>query len=105
MARRNGNEGTTATRKDGDRMRASRDEEREDGREGRSSLGSVAKITEISSESPESFDEAIRLGIERASRTLQNVEGAWVKEQSIVVRDGEPVAYRVHLKLTFVLQD
>lgn len=103
MARRNGSEATTTNRKDGDRVRPEREDA--EGRGGRSSMGTVAKITEISAESPDSFDDAIRLGIERASRTLENVEGAWVKEQSIVIRDGEPVAYRVHLKLTFVLAD
>jgi dodecin len=64
---------------------------------------SVAKIIEISAESPKSFDDAIRQGIERASQTLQNIQTAWLKEQQVVVNGGKVVGYRVILKVTFVL--
>lgn len=66
---------------------------------------SVAKITELSSSSSESFDDAIRKGIARADKTLDKVRGAWVKEMKVDVDDGEIVAYRVNLKVTFVLKD
>jgi flavin-binding protein dodecin len=66
---------------------------------------SVAKITEISSSSSESFEDAIRKGIERADKTLDKVRGAWVKEMKVDVDDGDIVAYRVILKVTFVLKD
>lgn len=64
---------------------------------------SVAKIIEISSRSDRSFEEAIRQGVERASRTLKNVRSAWVKEQSVDIRDGTIIGYRVNLMVTFVL--
>ncbi len=65
---------------------------------------SVAKITEISSQSPKSFDEAIRNGLARASKTIHNIQNAWVKEQEVVL-DGKGgiTNYRVTMKLTFVL--
>ena len=66
---------------------------------------SVAKITEISSSSSESFEDAIRKGIERADKTLDKVRGAWVKEMKVDLDDGDIVAYRVILKVTFVLKD
>lgn len=66
---------------------------------------SVAKVTEISSSSTVSFDDAIKQGIARASRTLNGIQGAWVKEQKVVC-DGENITeYRVDLKVTFVLAD
>ncbi len=66
---------------------------------------SVAKVTEISSSSTVSFEDAIKQGIARASRTLKGIQGAWVKEQKIVC-DGENITeYRVDLKITFVLSD
>lgn len=64
----------------------------------------VAKVVEISAESKESFEDAIRQGIRRASDTLENVRGAWVKEQKVRVENGEIVAYRVYLQVTFVLK-
>ncbi|HUH06400.1 MAG TPA: dodecin family protein [Egibacteraceae bacterium] len=66
---------------------------------------SVARVTEISATSPNSFDDAIREGLDRATRTLRNVEGAWVKEQEIRMRDGQIVDFKVNLKVTFILDD
>lgn len=66
---------------------------------------SVSKIIEISSRSEQSFEDAIRKGVERASRSLKNVRSAWVKEQSIDIQDGSIRGYRVNLMITFVLDD
>jgi flavin-binding protein dodecin len=66
---------------------------------------SVAKITEIKSSSPKSFTHAVRLGIKRASKTLENITGAWISDQEVVVEGGEIVEYRVLMKLTFVLKE
>jgi flavin-binding protein dodecin len=65
----------------------------------------IARVTEISSTSDASFEDAVRVGIERACRTLRNVKGAWVKEQQVDVEDGAIVRYRVNLMVTFVLDD
>lgn len=64
---------------------------------------SVAKVIEISAESPKSFDDAIRQGIERAGQTLQNIQSAWLKEQQVMIQNQKITAYRVILKITFVL--
>ena len=66
---------------------------------------SVAKVMEITSSSTESFDDAIKAGIARASKTIQGIKGAWVQEQSVVVKDGGVSEYRVNMKITFVLND
>ncbi len=65
----------------------------------------VARVTEISSTSPKSFDDAIQLGIARATKTLRNVRSAWVKEQRVDVRDNAIAEYQVNLMVTFVLDD
>lgn len=64
---------------------------------------SVARVTEISSASKKSFEDAIQIGLERANKTLQNVKGAWIQEQKVVVEGGAIVEYRVNMKVTFVL--
>lgn len=68
-------------------------------------MSTVARITSISSRSETSFDDAVRGGIERASSTLRNVSGAWVKEQKVDVTDGTITGYQVVLEVTFVLDD
>jgi flavin-binding protein dodecin len=59
---------------------------------------SVARVTEIISGSKKSFDDAIEKGIVRAVKTLKNVEGAWVKEQKVIVKNGKISEYRAELE-------
>ena len=66
---------------------------------------SGAKITEITATSTTGFEDAITSGIARASKTLDNVEGAWVKYMKVDVKNGKVSQYRVGLKVTFVLND
>jgi flavin-binding protein dodecin len=64
----------------------------------------VARVTEIISGSKKSFQDAVEQGIARASKTLKNIEGAWVQDQKVVVEKGKIVEYRVALKVTFILE-
>ena len=65
---------------------------------------SVARVTEITSSSTVSFEDALQAGIARAVKTLKNVEGAWVQEQTVVVKGDKIAEYRVNMKVTFVLE-
>ena len=65
---------------------------------------SVAKVIEIISTSKVSFDDAVREGVARASDTVSEIAGAWVKDQSVDVTDGKVTAYKVTLKVTFVVK-
>ncbi len=65
---------------------------------------SVAKVTEIIASSPKSFDDAVNQGIKRASKTLKDIKGAWIKDQQVSVKDGKVSEYRVTMKVTFVLK-
>lgn len=64
---------------------------------------SVAKVIELNSRSSESFEQAIADGIAKATETVDNIEGAWVKEQKVKVENGQIVAYDVDLKITFLV--
>jgi hypothetical protein len=66
---------------------------------------SVAKVTEISASSPNSFDDAVKVGIARAAQTLNGIKSAWVNEMNVDIRDGQVTAYRVNMKITFILND
>ena len=65
---------------------------------------SVARVTEITASSPTSFDDAIKVGIDRACQTLDQVKGAWVQDMTVVVENDQVVEYRVNMKVTFVLK-
>ncbi len=65
---------------------------------------SVAKVTELSCTSSESFEDAIRQGVERASRTLRGVRGAWVKEQRVNVGEDGSLEFQANILVTFILE-
>jgi hypothetical protein len=66
---------------------------------------SIARTTEITSSSGKSFEDAVQNGIKRYAKTIDNVEGAWVKEQKVVVKNGDISEYRVTMKVSFILKD
>lgn len=66
-------------------------------------MASVAKVTEITATSPVNFEQAIQEGITKANETLRHVQGAWVKEQKVVMDEGEITGYQVDMKVTFVM--
>ena len=65
----------------------------------------VAKVTEITSSSSKGFEDAIQAGVTRASKTLENIRGAWIKDMKVVVANGRVSEYRIRMKVTFVLKD
>lgn len=65
----------------------------------------VAKVSEITSTSPKGFEDAIQKGIKRASKTLKNVTSAWIADQEVEIEKGRVTAYRVRMRVTFVLED
>ncbi len=66
---------------------------------------SVATVTELSATSPDGFEAAVKEGIERANKTLRNVEAAWVKDMNVLIEDGSIQGYKVNLEVTFVLDE
>ncbi len=66
---------------------------------------SVARVTELSAVSEQSFEDAINQAVARATKTLRNVEGAWVKDMNVLIEDGSIVGYKANVAITFVLED
>jgi hypothetical protein len=85
-----------ASRIEGNRKAEHRDKEGE---------MSVAKVSEISATSAKSFEDAVQQGLTRASKTLRNVRGAWIKEQHVRCDNGKITEYQVNMMVTFILDD
>jgi flavin-binding protein dodecin len=64
---------------------------------------SVAKIIELTASSSKSIEDAVENGIRRADATLDHVEGAWIQDIKCVVKNGKIAAWRVNMKVTFLL--
>ena len=66
---------------------------------------SVARVTELSATSDQSFEDAVNMAVKRATQTLRNVEGAWVKDMNVLIENGNIQGYKVNLAITFVLEE
>ena len=66
---------------------------------------STARVTEIIASSTKSFEDAVKAGVKRANKTLDNITGAYVENMKVVVNDGEISEYRVNMKISFILKD
>lgn len=64
----------------------------------------VAKVVEVNSSSTKSFEDAIQTGIAKVTETVKNVQGAWINEQKVVVKEGKISEYRVNLKISFLVE-
>ncbi|PHS27131.1 MAG: hypothetical protein COA83_01010 [Methylophaga sp.] len=67
-------------------------------------MSSIARVTEVISRSTTSFDDAIQEGVERATKTLENVTSVWIQDQTLDIEDNKIVAYKVAMKVTFILK-
>ena len=66
----------------------------------------VAKVSEILASSPTSFDDALKVGLARAHKTLRNLKSAWIQSQQVKLDDqGQIKEYRVQLKVAFRIDD
>ena len=65
----------------------------------------VVKFIELSGRSSESFEDAVRQTVERASRTIRNIQSVWVKEFEGVVENDQVTQFQVIMKVSFLLED
>lgn len=65
----------------------------------------IARVTEISATSSQSFEDAIKQGLDRANATLRNVKSAWIKEQQVRLEGGSVTEYQVNMLVTFILDE
>ena len=64
----------------------------------------VYRLTELVGTSSTSFDEATKEAVERAEKTLRNVEWFEVREQRGAIHDGK-IEYQVTVNVGFRLED
>jgi len=64
----------------------------------------VAKVIEISSSSSKGIEEAVKDGLKRAAKTINNIKGAWVNDIKVITDDSGKVSeWRVNMRVNFVL--
>ena len=73
-------------------------------KEGIMSEKRVARVTDIIAASPTSFEDAVKVGFERATKTLRGVTGLRIIEQRVAVENDTVAEYRVRLEVIFILE-
>ncbi len=63
----------------------------------------VARVTHIIAESPESFEDAVRVGFARAAKTLRGITGLRMVEERVSVKDNKINTFRVKMEVIFIL--
>ncbi|HXD51295.1 MAG TPA: dodecin family protein [Burkholderiales bacterium] len=64
----------------------------------------VAKVIEINSSSSKGIEDAVKEGLKRASKTINNIRGAWVNDIKVITDDaGKVTEWRVNMRINFVL--
>jgi len=65
----------------------------------------IARVSEVISASTTGFEDAIKVGFERAKQSLRGITGLRVTDQTVAVKDGEIQEYRVRMEVIFVLDE
>jgi flavin-binding protein dodecin len=65
----------------------------------------MVKVLEVLADSPDSFDDAVRVAVDKASRTVRDIKSVYVKEMTAQVEGGKVIAFRVNAKISFLLED
>ncbi len=65
----------------------------------------IARVSEVISASSTGFEDAIKVGFERAKQSLRGITGLKVTDQTVAVKDGEIQEYRVRMEVIFVLDE
>jgi flavin-binding protein dodecin len=66
---------------------------------------SVVTFVELSGRSSESFEDAIRQAVERATSTIRNVRSVWAKEFEAIVENNQVTEFQVIMKVSFLLEE
>jgi len=65
----------------------------------------VSKWIDLTGESTKSWDEAVRLAVREASKTIQNITDVEVEGMRGVIRDGGMALYQVRCRVSFRIDD
>jgi len=61
----------------------------------------VMKVIEIMANSTKSWEDATRNAVIYASNSVKHIKSAYVKDQSMIIKDNEVAEFRVNVKITF----
>lgn len=64
---------------------------------------SVIKVIEVIASSEKSFDDATKVALKEAAKSVKNIQSIYVKEMNAKVENNEIISYGVNAKVSFVV--
>ncbi len=65
---------------------------------------SIVKVIEVLAESEKSWDDAAKVAVKEASKTIKNIKSLYVENMEAKVDKNKIVKYRINAKISFVLE-
>ena len=66
---------------------------------------SVIKVVELVGISPTSWEDAAKNAVDEAGKTVRDIGGLDVMNQTAIVKDGVITEYRANVKISFVVEE
>ncbi|TVR95325.1 MAG: dodecin domain-containing protein [Trueperaceae bacterium] len=63
----------------------------------------MVKVIEVLAQSETSWDDAAKVALAEASKTLRNIQSIYVKDMQAIVENDRIVQYRINAKISFLL--
>jgi flavin-binding protein dodecin len=61
----------------------------------------IVKVIEVIASSEKGIDDAIRIAVEEASKSVRNIDSVYVKDIKAHVKDGKVTTYGIVAKISF----
>ncbi len=65
----------------------------------------VVKVIEILAESDKSWEDATKIAVAEAAKTVRNIKSVYIKSFQAIVEDNEVARYRVDAKISFIVEE
>ncbi|MBK6264969.1 dodecin domain-containing protein [Marivirga sp. S37H4] len=65
----------------------------------------VVKVIEVIAASEKSFDDAVQVALNQASKSVKNIKSIYVSEMKAKVTDNKVTSYGINAKISFELND
>lgn len=65
---------------------------------------SVVKVIEVLAQSEESWEDATKVAVKEASKTVKHIKNVYIKDFKAEVNDRGDIVYRVIAKISFLVE-
>ena len=68
-------------------------------------MAAMVKVIEVLAQSDKSWDDAAKVALAEAKKSVRNIQSIYVKEFQAVVENDQITNYRINAKISFLVED